>query len=181
MRRIDVAAKLSSISGSECDAVDFSKWPKGPGRALRSRRPYGLSPNVCWSKLQSMDKKYQERRVDIEAMFEPSHCHPNERRVIVSPSGNFRLTVDTYSRGPGTWSYSRGRVQRIRDGKEIADIKRNIGHFFHLWVEHSNGIEYLICGEDYQGQTIVNLTSGKENIYFSEAGYEGIAFCWADA
>lgn len=128
-----------------------------------------------------MNEKYQELRLEIEAMFKPQHLVPNEREELLSPSGNFVLAVDTYSKSAGTWSYSRGLVRRIGDDKVLADIKRNIDHFFHSWVQHSNGSEYLICGEDYQGQTVINLTTGKKNVFFPESGYEGGGFCWTAA
>ncbi len=128
-----------------------------------------------------MDNRYQERREEIEAMFIPSNREPSEPENFLSPSNNFELSVEAYSRGPSTWEYSRGRVRRIADGKETADIKRNIGHFFHSWVQHSNGHEYLICGEDYQGQTVVNLTTGEKHVFFPDVGYGGGGFCWTAA
>ena len=70
-------------------------------------------------------------------------------------------------------------MRRIGDDRVLADIKRNYGHFFHSWIQHSNGNEYLICGEDYQGQTVVNLTTGENKVFFPEAGYDGGGFCWA--
>jgi len=36
----------------------------------------------------------------------------------------------------------------------------------------------LLCGEDYQGQTIVNLNSGETYNFFPESGHEGFGFCW---
>ncbi len=128
-----------------------------------------------------MDKKYQERRKEFEAKFKPDNLKPDGRKELVSPSGNFQLTIDTYSRGADKWDYSRGRVRRTGDDTVLADIKRNDGRFFHSWVQHSNGHEYLICGEDYQGQTVVNLNTGQRNDFFPESGYTGGGFIWTGA
>ncbi|QPJ61540.1 MAG: hypothetical protein G3M70_06415 [Candidatus Nitronauta litoralis] len=128
-----------------------------------------------------MDKRYQERRLDFEAIFKLSNLQTNERQELISPSGNFQLTIDIYSKGAATWEYSRGLVRRTGDNNVVADIKRNIDHFFHAWVQHSNGSEYLICGEDYQGQTVVNLTKGQKKDFFPESGYNGEGFCWVNA
>ena len=64
---------------------------------------------------------------------------------------------------------------------QVADIKRNYPHFWHAWADHANGCEYLLCGEDYQGQTVVNLTEGKSFSFFPEAGFNGKGFCWTAA
>ena len=72
-------------------------------------------------------------------------------------------------------------VRRAADGKIIADVKRNFGHFWHTWVEHPNGNEYMLCGEDYQGYSLVNLTREICRVYFPEEGYLGFGFCWTAA
>lgn len=128
-----------------------------------------------------MDQAYLQRRREIESQFKWYRRNRQESEESTSPSGNFRLTIDPYSSGEDSWAYTRGRVRRAGDGKVIADVKRNFGHFWYSWVRHSNGNEYLLCGEDYQGQTVVNLTEGNTITYFPEAGYEGTGFCWVAA
>lgn len=39
----------------------------------------------------------------------------------------------------------------------------------------------MLCGEDYQGQTIINLTKGDTYTDFPESGHEGFGFCWTAA
>ena len=125
-----------------------------------------------------MDKKYQEKRKIIEQYFISKKKLLESEFVEVSPSGNFQLEVHRYSTGPNTWDFSRGIVTRTSDNSITADVKRNYGHFWHTWVEHPNGNEYLLCGEDYQGYSIVNLTNGKYLTYFPQAGHKGGGFCW---
>lgn len=126
-----------------------------------------------------MEKDYAARRRNIESLFK-AHCRdPEKTRESVSPSGNFRLTIDSYRTGKNTWPYTRGRVRHVRDGTVIADVKRNYSHFWHSWIQHANGNEYLLCGEDYQGQTTVNLTTGTLRSYFPESARE--RFCWTAA
>ena len=76
--------------------------------------------------------------------------------------------------------YSRGIITRISDASEIADVKRNAGTFWHNWLSHSNGSDYLLCGEDYQGYTIVNLTNSKTRNHFPAEALKGNGFCWAN-
>ncbi len=128
-----------------------------------------------------MERDFLQRRKEIESRFKWYHRDKGERDEFVSPSGNFRLTIDSYSTGKNTWAYTRGRVRPVGSRKLIADIKRNFSHFWYSWIRHSNGNEYLLCGEDYQGQTVVNLTRGTTNNFFPDSGYEGHGFCWTAA
>lgn len=109
----------------------------------------------------------------------------------ISPSGKYKLVVSYYDQGEGYWDYSRGIVTEISTNKIIADIKRNYGSFWHYWVEHSNGQEYLLCGENYQGYNIIDFTYGGNNAYvapikhtfFNKLGVlqsMSVGWCWVD-
>jgi hypothetical protein len=88
------------------------------------------------------------------------------------------LRIDRYRRGPDKWDYSRGIVRRLADGAVVADIKRNYSDFWHAWVQHPNGCEYLLCGEDYQGYSIINLTKNTVSTYLPPEALKGHGFCW---
>ncbi len=126
-----------------------------------------------------MDQRYLENRKEIERFFVPENRVDDSREIVVSPSGDYELEMWCYSTGPNSWRYSQGVVRRISDHKVIADVKRNYGHFWYAWVEHVNGNEYLLCGEDYQGYSIVNLTKETYDVFFPESEYKGSGFCWA--
>lgn len=128
-----------------------------------------------------MDSDYSQRRRDIEHYFRRSGLEKSQRETIESPSGNYVLTIDSYITGPNSWKYTRGVVLRVGSRTVIADIKRNYSHFWHSWVQHANGNEYLLCGEDYQGQTVVNLTAGTVEHFFPDSGFAGFGFCWTAA
>jgi hypothetical protein len=125
-----------------------------------------------------MDERYLEKRKHIEQFFIPENIIPNSGNIDVSPSGQFQIEINRYFTLPNRWEYSRGIVTNISGGKVVADVKRNYGHFWHTWVQHPNGYEYLLCGEDYQGYSLLNLNTGKYQVYFPEAGYKGAGFCW---
>jgi hypothetical protein len=127
-----------------------------------------------------MDERYGEKRRAIEAFFVEENRLTDSARTSDSPSGRFRLEICRYSTGPKSWNYSRGIVTRLADGTRLADVKRNFGHFWHSWMEHANGHEYLLCGEDYQGYSVVNLTAGTCKTFFPQEGYGGGGFCWAE-
>jgi len=125
-----------------------------------------------------MDERYSERRKQIEQFFVPENIKRDSGVVDISPSGKFRIEIHRYATLPNRWDYSRGLVTDTSSGNLVADIKRNHGHFWHTGVQHPNGNEYLLCGEDYQGYSTLNLTTGKYQLYFPEAGYKGFGFCW---
>lgn len=124
------------------------------------------------------DQRYEEWRQRIDSVFADKSPIDGSVEVHTSPSGQFSLEVSVYSTGPDTWNYSRGVVRRATDQVTIADIKRNYGTFWHAWVKHQNGNEYLLCGEDYQGYNIIELQSGRNEVYFPEEAFNGSGFCW---
>ncbi len=128
-----------------------------------------------------MDNQYKERRQEIEATFANMTLSGKDPETFVSPSGDFELTVSQFTAGPQTWSYSRGEVRRKADHALVADVKRNFDNFWHAWVAHPDGNEYLLCGEDYQGYSVIDLRSGEMAVHFPPEAFKGSGFCWADA
>ncbi|MHC1782473.1 MAG: hypothetical protein AB9891_06885 [Anaerolineaceae bacterium] len=127
-----------------------------------------------------MDERYIENRKQIEQFFIPENIKPGSGMSVVSPSRHFRIEINHYLTLPNRWEYSRGIVTNIGTGKVVADVKRNYDHFWYTWVQHPNGNEYLLCGEDYQGYSVLNLNTGNYMTYFPEEGYQGVGFCWTD-
>lgn len=103
-------------------------------------------------------ERYQKYRVAMEPKFDTEY-KAGESKEHLSPSGKYKLVVTSYGTKPGCWNYSRGRV--YEGEKLVADVKRNYSHFPFAWVEeHPNGHHYVLCGEDYQGYTVVELDTG---------------------
>ena len=124
-----------------------------------------------------MQAKYTALRAEFEARFATAKPIPAPSKRDKSPSGKFVLDTSTFQ-GESGWGYSRGEV-RANDGRLVADIKRNHGVFWHTWVVHADGNEYLLCGEDYQGYTVIECQSGRSCVHFPEEAFEGMGFCWA--
>lgn len=74
--------------------------------------------------------------------------------------------------------YTKGIVTD-KEGNLIDTIFRNYDPFVFTWVE-AQGKEYLLCGLDYQGYSIVDLTGKETRHYVPEAAYKGHGFCWAE-
>ena len=121
---------------------------------------------------------YRQNRAEVERFFVPEHGVTGSEEAHVSPSGRFRVVVSEYSTQKGAWDFSRGIVYD-RD-RQIADVKRNYGLFPIGWAEdHPNGHHYLLCGEDYQGQAVIELDTGTRIDYVAPSAERGVAFCCA--
>jgi hypothetical protein len=120
-------------------------------------------------------------KFEKDKMFEPSKEDISSREDHESSSGKYKLVTSTYQTSPGHWSYSQGRVYKNESDEPIGIINRNYSAFPFQFVEnHPNGHDYLICGEDYQGQTVIELDTGKRVDSLSEGAEEGAGFCWSD-
>ena len=96
-----------------------------------------------------------------------------KRKEFISPKGKYKLSISEYKTKEGAWSVSRGIVTLMSSGEILADIKRNYPHFPYAFFEgHENGHDYIICGENYMGQTIIELDT-KERTDDVSSG-----FCW---
>ncbi|MBX2803951.1 MAG: hypothetical protein KTR31_40115 [Myxococcales bacterium] len=113
-----------------------------------------------------------------DARFDPEHVV--RRQEHTSPSGRYRLVITCHRPPEKGWSYSLGVVTRERDGAVLAEVRRNYGQFPFCWMEdHADGHDYLVCGEDYQGQTFCQLDTSEVFQHLPDATYDGHGFCWA--
>ncbi|WP_437681724.1 hypothetical protein [Sorangium sp. So ce131] len=121
------------------------------------------------------------RAAEKAAFFIPENEREASREELSSPTGKYRLVVSSFSTGRGTWDYAQGKVYRAGSLDPVAVVHRNHDSFPFLFVEaHPNGHDYLVCGEDYQGQTVVELDTGKRRDHLPDEAKEGIGFCWTD-
>lgn len=132
--------------------------------------------------LDSKPKDFQNAywKMRKAAHFAPENEHPESRKEIISPSGKFKLVISHFSTGPGSWDYSQGKMFRQGSDDPIAVVQRNYGAFPFLFVEDHPKGNFLVCGEDYQGQTVVELDTGARRDNLSEGTNQGFGFCWAE-
>lgn len=96
-----------------------------------------------------------------------------------SASGRHKLDVISFRTKEGCFDYTQGSIY---DGEKLVGVvQRNYSSFPFCWVEgHPNGHDYLICGEDYQGQTVIELDTGERRDHLSDGTEEGFGFCWTE-
>jgi len=124
---------------------------------------------------EAVQKAYWKLR--RSSYFDPENA--GESTEEFSPSGKYKLVLTSFSTGPGTWSYTQGTVYHLGSDEPVAVVQRNYHSFPFLFVEgHPNGHDYLVCGEDYQGQTVIELDTGKRRDLLPEDASKGWGFCW---
>lgn len=118
---------------------------------------------------------YVDGRKGIESVYTPSNLIPNKPDVNWSPTRRYRLVVEQYR--AGDTHYTRGKV--YRDKNLIADIKRTHCSFPFAWTAQHDD-EYLLCGEDNQGYTVVDLERGETITHIDDNAKDGFGFRWME-
>lgn len=122
--------------------------------------------------------RQEARRLRKAAYFVAENAQIEARKEHVSPSGAYRLAITPYATKPGSWRYSQGLV--YRGDTLVGEVQRNYGSFPFAWVEGHEKGDFLLCGEDYQGQTVINLKTGARRDHLPSSAAAGHGFCWAD-
>jgi len=108
--------------------------------------------------------------------------HKNMGKVFgdyLSPNNKYRLVLTPYSTKKGCWNYTQGLVYHVGTDKPIFEIQRNYCSFPYSWIDHPNGHQYLICGADYQGQTVLELDTNTRLDFIPAEAKSGAGFCWS--
>jgi hypothetical protein len=126
---------------------------------------------------ESVRSAYRDLRK--ASYYAPENEKIESRTEHLSPDGQYKLVVGYFGTGPGSWNYSQGMIYRLGSNNPIAVVRRNYSAFPYAWVAHQNGHPYLICGEDYQGQTVIELDTGARRDLLSDGSDKGWGFCWA--
>jgi hypothetical protein len=133
-----------------------------------------------YKSLISSEDKLEIYRLEKNSFFVPENAQLDQTKEYFSHSAMYVLTVTPYTTGPQSWKYSLGKVFKIvEEGKLelISEVQRNYGSFPFVFIEgHANGHDYLVCGEDYQGQTVIELDTGKKVSRVPQMG----GFCWVN-
>jgi hypothetical protein len=123
---------------------------------------------------------YEAWRAGFEVRFRSMQPVVGSAEIHYSPSGRFSLETSDWSSQDGGWNYSRGIVRAVGSSNTVADVRRYYPRFWHAWVQQASG-EYLVCGEDYQGYSVIDLERQAVATYFPTEGYKGHGFCWGAA
>ena len=78
---------------------------------------------------------------------------------FIDPSNKYSLFVEKFLVKEGRWEYNKIIIKDLQKDIILFDLQRNYPTFWHCWViDHPNGNDYLLLGENYQGYNMINLT-----------------------
>jgi hypothetical protein len=139
------------------------------------------TPDVLVAVQRGLRKSMAEKELTKDDFFVPDNHVAESDEEHLSPSGKYKLTIQTYNTskasGECSWEYTAGVVEEVATGKQIAEVRRNYRSFWHLWLVQAEK-EYLLCGEDYQGYGYVDPQTGKSEFYLPDAADNGNGFCF---
>jgi hypothetical protein len=99
----------------------------------------------------------------------------------ISPSGKYKMEISSLKTLPGTWKYTVGKVidnTEQRFVRIISVVHRNYESFPFGWYEnHKDGHDYLVCGFDYQGLTVIRLDTRERMDWVPKNAVNGGGFC----
>lgn len=123
------------------------------------------------------DPWYEERRSRAIQLVSLGRPLKGKREKRQSPSGKYTLDLMLYAvKDENCPFYSIVEIIRNSDGDRVGKVVRNEADFPFLFIEdHKDGKDYLICAEDYQGFTIINITDGKKYDYVAEKAKRGMS------
>lgn len=133
-------------------------------------------------KALSAEEKDFYRKTKKALHFAPENEQAGSTKEHLSPSGKYKLVTSKFTTTPTSWSYTQGKVFQVGSDTPIAIVQRNYSAFPFSFVEgHANGHDYIVAGQDYQGQTVVELDTGKRRDTLSDGTDKGHGFCWAES
>ena len=123
---------------------------------------------------------YKDKRSKIEKTFQSGKILHDKRKTYQSESNKYKISITpvVFKKLDRFWAYTLGKIYKGNDPKPCHTIRRNSDKFPHVFIEDHNGHDYLLCGEDIQGQMIVELDTGKVTNYIGEKALRDMEFCW---
>lgn len=119
---------------------------------------------------------YREGRARFQEILAQSIPLPEEFSLETSPCRNYQIFINKYLFQEGPFRLARAEV-RCHDGSLITTVESNLGFNFSWVPPHPNGLNHLICHEDYQGFSVVELETGRRVDYIPPEAEQGLGFC----
>lgn len=127
----------------------------------------------------SKSEWYQKKRAMVRDAFRIGKPKHYLSKTIESPSGKYSIEKTPFEITKNGWDYCEARFYNNLDDEYILSVYRNYGTFPYCWLEGHPMGDFVICGEDYQGLTLVDLIGGRTTSFISDSAQQGNGFCAA--
>ncbi len=130
------------------------------------------------------EKWYRIRRAEISDKIDDGKLLSDKRKEYPSPMERYVLSITpvAFKEDGRYWAYTIGKVYKKlknKTGEHVCTIYRNSEKFPFVFFENQeDGHDYLITGEDYQGQTVVQLDTKERYDFIGEKAKRNMEFCW---
>jgi len=114
-----------------------------------------------------MSSQYDNYIKNLNQFYNKDNIFKSESYVINS---KFTMTIDYY-KAENHPNITKATIYNLLD-KKVIELNRNYSNFPFITIKHTNGNEYLIYGEEYQGFTILNLNTLKKINHYSQFYYK---------
>lgn len=125
---------------------------------------------------------YIKKRRNIQMRWKDSKPLLDRVEIHTSPSGKYTLKITPCAfELHRNWAYTVGDVSTRGGEVPFAQVVRDHHVFPFVFCEgHPDGHDYLLCGEDYQGQTVIRLDTGERIDYIEKEAESNHGFVWSD-
>lgn len=113
----------------------------------------------------------------VEKFFDPDNHITEKDFDEFSPDQRYLISVMTYRTRKYCWNYTRALVYRTDTQEIIADLRRNYDNFWYRWIFTPQG-DFLLCSQNYQGYTLVNLATGNVDDFIPPEAKRNEGFIW---
>lgn len=163
--------EMEDVPRKECAAFYAEYDPRGEEGDMAAyrgkRRFFALVPHHV--------RVRYDREGRIRRFRESMDPVRDQVRSVVLGSDGPRLIMTPYKHREGNyWGYTKGRIIGP-EGVVLHTVHRNYGSFP---VAVGPGGRWVVCGEDYQGYTVLDLHEADRRAdFFPPAGHVGHGFC----
>ncbi len=118
-----------------------------------------------------------EIRTDIAKYFDINALIPNTEAIYFSPNKKYFFKSNDYCQTDikRNWTVSKIEVFQSTPEEKIFEFIRNDNLIFHGWLSIEN-ISYLLLSEDFEGQSILDLSNRK----FYSYSFKEEKFIWCE-
>tara|TARA_R110002096_G_scaffold429850_1_gene643136 strand:+ start:4175 stop:4984 length:810 start_codon:yes stop_codon:yes gene_type:complete len=130
------------------------------------------------------ERWYRNKRAEVDDKIEDGKVLSEKRKEYESPQNKYILSITpvAFKEDNRYWAYTIGKVYKKlknKTGEHICTIYRNSEKFPFVFLENQDdGHDYFISGEDYQGQTVVQLDTKERYDFIGEKAKRDMEFCW---